>query len=65
MLKRATLTVREAAHVLGVSPDSIYEAARRGEIPVLRIGRRVLISRVALDRILIEGVQPAKAAGHK
>jgi excisionase family DNA binding protein len=49
---RLTLTVEEAAATLGISRASAYEAVRRGEIPAIRIGRRVLVSRVALDRLL-------------
>lgn len=49
---RETLTVEEAAEVLGVGRSAAYEAVRRGEIPALRIGRRFVIPRVALDRML-------------
>ncbi len=42
------LTVDEAAALLRVSRDSVYEAASRGELPHRRIGRRVLFSRAAL-----------------
>ena len=37
---------------LGISRASAYEGVRRGEIPAIRIGRRVLVPRVALDRLL-------------
>jgi excisionase family DNA binding protein len=46
------LTVEEAAAALGISRASGYEAARRGEIPCIRIGRRILVPRIALDRLL-------------
>jgi excisionase family DNA binding protein len=49
---RVTLTVEEAAATLGISRASAYEGVRRGEIPAIRIGRRVLVRRVALDRLL-------------
>jgi len=49
---RLTLTVEEAAAALGISRASGYEAARRGEIPCIRIGRRILVPRIALDRLL-------------
>jgi excisionase family DNA binding protein len=45
----------ETAHALGVGKNAIYQAARRGEIPTLRIGRRILVPRAALDRLLEEG----------
>jgi excisionase family DNA binding protein len=42
------LTAREAARLLKVSADLVYEAANRGEMPHRRLGRRMLFSRVAL-----------------
>jgi len=49
---RLTLTVEEAAATLGISRAFAYEAVRRGEIPSIRIGRRVLVPRAALERML-------------
>jgi excisionase family DNA binding protein len=40
---RITLTVEEVASLLGLGRTAAYEAARRGEIPTRRLGRRVLI----------------------
>ena len=37
---RVTMTVPEAAEVLGMSESATYEAVARGEIPSVRIGRR-------------------------
>lgn len=51
---RLTWTVTEAAKLLGISPTTAYEAARRGELPVRMIGRRMLVPRVALLRLLTE-----------
>jgi excisionase family DNA binding protein len=51
---RLTLTVREAAKLLGISPYTAYEAAHRGELPVRFIGRRMLVPRAALLRLLDE-----------
>ena len=51
------LTIEEAAKILRVSTDSAYEAARRGEIPSLRIGRRVLVPKRAL-LYMIDGDGP-------
>lgn len=49
---RLTLTVEEAAGLLGISRAFACETVRRGEIPSIRIGRRVLVPRVALDRLV-------------
>jgi excisionase family DNA binding protein len=49
---RLTLTVEEAAALLGISRAFAYEAVRRGEIPSIRIGRRVLVPKAALERLV-------------
>ena len=46
------LTIAEAARRLRIGRNGAYEAARRGELPVMRIGRRLLVPRVALERLL-------------
>ena len=51
-MERDVLTVEEAAQRLGIGRGSAYEAARRGEIPVIRIGRRILVPRLAFERML-------------
>ena len=40
---RLTITVDEAAAALGLGRTATYDAVRRGEIPSVRLGRRVLI----------------------
>ena len=50
--ERVTLTIPEAAQRLGISRNSAYEAARRGVVPTLRIGRRLLVPKAALERLL-------------
>ena len=47
-----TLTVEEAARALGISRTLAYEAARSGSLPSVRIGRRLLVPRTGLDRLL-------------
>lgn len=51
-MERATLSVVEAAKILGVGRNQAYEAVRRGEIPAIRIGGRILVPRAALERLL-------------
>jgi excisionase family DNA binding protein len=50
--ERPTLTVEEAARLLGISRWLVQQAVRRGELPVVRIGRRILIPRMRLDALL-------------
>ena len=49
---RQTVTVEEAAAILGLGRSAAYEAVRRGEIPSLRVGRRLLVPVPALDALL-------------
>jgi excisionase family DNA binding protein len=50
--ERLTLSVEEAAQVLGISRAHAYELAQQGEIPVIRLGRRILVPRVALAEMM-------------
>lgn len=45
---RLTVSIEEAAGLLGISRALAYELVRRGELPQLRLGRRVVIPRKAL-----------------
>jgi excisionase family DNA binding protein len=54
------LTVPEAASLLRVGKGSVYESCRRGELPSVRIGRRLLIPKAALMRLLAEGNSNAR-----
>ena len=57
-----TLTVPEAARRLGLSRNAAYDAAARGELPgAFRVGRRVLVSRPALEAFLASPPQPVRA----
>ncbi|RVC57681.1 helix-turn-helix domain-containing protein [Mesorhizobium sp.] len=49
---RATITIVEAAHRLGIGRNQAYEAAKRGEIPSIKIGKRLLVPKAALDKML-------------
>jgi excisionase family DNA binding protein len=46
------MSVPEAAKLLGIGRNTAYEAAKRGELPVIRIGRRILICVPALLRMI-------------
>ena len=44
-------SVDEAAELLGISNTTLRFIVKQGQIPVVRIGRRVLISRKVLDEV--------------
>jgi excisionase family DNA binding protein len=47
-----TYDVPEAGRLLGLSRNGAYAAAKAGLIPVLNIGRRMLVPKAALHRML-------------
>ena len=52
--KKLTWTVKEAAEILGLSPNSAYQGIATGEIPYVKVGKRILVPRLALERMLFE-----------
>ena len=52
ILQRLTYTVEEAGDLLGISRGSAYTLVRTGQIPALRMGRKLLVSRGALQDLL-------------
>jgi excisionase family DNA binding protein len=48
----ATYSVPEAGHIVGLGKNASYDAARRGQLPVLRFGRLLRVPRAALERML-------------
>ncbi|MDP8961937.1 MAG: helix-turn-helix domain-containing protein [Actinomycetota bacterium] len=55
----ATMTVEQAGQLLGISRRSAYRAAAAGDIPTIRLGRRILVPTARLHRLL--GIDPATA----
>jgi excisionase family DNA binding protein len=47
------VSVPDAAVLLGISRAHAYELVARGELPHLRLGRRVVIPRAALESLLV------------
>jgi excisionase family DNA binding protein len=66
----AFLRVREAALVLGMSSSATYEMANawlttggRTGLPAVRMGRRILIPRAAIDRLAAVGTDHSDPDG--
>lgn len=51
---RQTVSVEEAARILGISRGLAYDLVHQGRMPVLRFGRRMVVPRRAIDRLLQE-----------
>jgi hypothetical protein len=45
-------TVEETGKILGLSRASAFAAATRGDIPTIRVGRRLIVPRRALEKML-------------
>lgn len=62
---RLTLSISEAAIMLGISRNLAYELARRGELPgTIKLGqKRLVISRIAIERLLQGEAQKENGSG--
>ena len=49
---RLTYTIPEAGKKLGIGRRLAYELAASGQLPIIRIGGRILVPRAALERML-------------
>jgi excisionase family DNA binding protein len=47
-----TCSVPEAGRMLGLGRCSAYEAARKGELPVIRIGKLLRVPITAIERMV-------------
>ncbi len=56
---RPTVSIDEAAVVLGISRAGAYAAAKAGEIPVLHFGRKMRVPTAALLKMLSGDTAPA------
>ena len=53
--EKLVMTVPEAGKKLGLSREASYQAARRGEIPTIRIGHLLKVPVVQFNRLLNDG----------
>lgn len=50
--EQKTWTILETARILRIGRNQAYEGAKTGKIPTIRIGKRLLVPKAALDRLL-------------
>ena len=62
---RATATIEEVAVAFGIARSTAYELAKsdRLPIPVIRLGRRLVVARAAMDRVLAGETYRAAVTG--
>lgn len=51
--ERRTVSVEEAGRILGISRGAAYAHANDGTIPTIRLGKRLLVPKAALDKLLM------------
>jgi excisionase family DNA binding protein len=57
-IEKLTLSVDEFCQVMGISRNHGFSAVRNGEVPHLKIGKRILIPRIAVERMLTAAAAP-------
>ena len=57
-----TYSIPQAGRLLGYSRNTAYEAAKRGELPTIRLGRKIRVPKAALQRLLDSADAGPKAA---
>jgi excisionase family DNA binding protein len=53
--EKAVYTVPQVAQMLGINRNLAYELVRRGDLPALRLGKRLVCPKQAIDRLLSQG----------
>jgi excisionase family DNA binding protein len=51
---RLTISVPEAGRRLGIGRNHAYECARRGELPVIRLGNKLVVPLAAFEAMLAD-----------
>jgi len=62
MTEPLTVSIEEAAKLLGIGRNLAYEAAHSGEIPSVRVGQRLLVPLAALKRKIEQAASQSEAA---
>ena len=50
--EKIILSVTETAYLLGLSRNATYQGVQSGAIPSIRVGKRILVPKAALERML-------------
>lgn len=59
--ERKVLTVPEAGAQLGLGRNASYDAAKRGDIPTIKLGKLLRVPKVAIERMLDATLKIAQA----
>jgi excisionase family DNA binding protein len=56
MERERVYSVEQAAQKLGLDKKTVYDAIHDGDLPSIKVGRRILVPAAAFDRLLDEGI---------
>jgi excisionase family DNA binding protein len=57
--EKVVYSAQEIMRLLGLSKNLIYKAVERNQLPgIIRVGKRILFSKQAIDAMLASGVNP-------
>lgn len=59
-MERLVYSIEEASKLLGIGRNSAYEAAKTGDLPVIRIGKLLKVPKAALDQMLAAAASDKK-----
>lgn len=60
-----TISVKEAAALLGIGRSLAYELVRRGELPAIALGGRLVVPKDAITQMLQDAVTKVLDNGHE
>jgi excisionase family DNA binding protein len=52
MLSEPTISVPDAGRILGLARNGAYEAVKRGDIPVVRLGHKIRVPTALLKKMI-------------
>jgi excisionase family DNA binding protein len=62
-MKKLTFTVPEVGNILGIGRNLAYDSIRRNEIRAVRIGKRLVVPRSEIQRLLGEPTADMEPSG--
>jgi excisionase family DNA binding protein len=57
-VEKMAFSVKETADCLGLCSNTVYELIQSGKLPAIRLGRKILVSKIELQAWLKDGNQP-------
>ena len=51
-IEKMAFSIRETAEAIGCHPNTVYELVAAGKIPSIKLGRKILISKLELSKWL-------------